>query len=140
MPRSGSHIQEYHKSLLPCGTHQNKLMFFVLFLAVGGTGPTSDTGWGCMLRCGQMIFAQALVCRHLGRGKLSANNNDAERIWACIQPRSTMWAGREGGMFASSTLPTAAQNVYPQCCFWGTEELQEWWVGGDWRRGDWRFP
>lgn len=22
-----------------------------------------------MLRCGQMIFAQALVCRHLGRGE-----------------------------------------------------------------------
>ncbi|OWK05099.1 ATG4B [Cervus elaphus hippelaphus] len=40
------------------------------FPAIGGTGPTSDTGWGCMLRCGQMIFAQALVCRHLGRGRL----------------------------------------------------------------------
>ncbi|XP_063771907.1 cysteine protease ATG4B isoform X4 [Pseudophryne corroboree] len=33
----------------------------------GGTGPTSDTGWGCMLRCGQMIFAQAIICRHMGR-------------------------------------------------------------------------
>ncbi|XP_006005315.1 cysteine protease ATG4B [Latimeria chalumnae] len=37
------------------------------FPPIGGTGPSSDTGWGCMLRCGQMIFAQALVCRHLGR-------------------------------------------------------------------------
>ncbi|XP_018117516.1 cysteine protease ATG4B isoform X1 [Xenopus laevis] len=37
------------------------------FQAIGGTGPTSDTGWGCMLRCGQMIFAQALICRHVGR-------------------------------------------------------------------------
>ncbi|KAG9494340.1 hypothetical protein GDO78_001933 [Eleutherodactylus coqui] len=37
------------------------------FPAIGGTGPTSDTGWGCMLRCGQMIFAQALIYRHIGR-------------------------------------------------------------------------
>ena len=38
---------------------------------LGGTGPVSDTGWGCMLRCGQMILAQALICRHLGRGTCS---------------------------------------------------------------------
>uniref|UniRef100_A0A8C7IFI3 Cysteine protease n=1 Tax=Oncorhynchus kisutch TaxID=8019 RepID=A0A8C7IFI3_ONCKI len=37
------------------------------FPPIGGTGPTSDTGWGCMLRCGQMILGEALVCRHLGR-------------------------------------------------------------------------
>nr|XP_055069842.1 cysteine protease ATG4B isoform X1 [Misgurnus anguillicaudatus] len=37
------------------------------FQPIGGTGPTSDTGWGCMLRCGQMILAEALICRHLGR-------------------------------------------------------------------------
>ncbi|KAI1882714.1 hypothetical protein AGOR_G00237760 [Albula goreensis] len=37
------------------------------FQSIGGTGPSSDTGWGCMLRCGQMILAEALVCSHLGR-------------------------------------------------------------------------
>nr|XP_054771392.1 cysteine protease ATG4B-like isoform X2 [Lytechinus pictus] len=37
------------------------------FSNIGGTGPTTDQGWGCMLRCGQMMLAQALVCKHLGR-------------------------------------------------------------------------
>lgn len=38
------------------------------FPAIGGTGPKSDKHWGCMLRCGQMVMAEALICRHLGRG------------------------------------------------------------------------
>lgn len=41
---------------------------------IGGTGPSSDAGWGCMLRCGQMMLAQALICRHLGRGE----------YWCCV--------------------------------------------------------
>ncbi|RWS07186.1 cysteine peptidase 2 family C54 protein-like protein [Dinothrombium tinctorium] len=37
------------------------------FSAIGGKGPKSDHGWGCMLRCGQMVVAQALILKHLGR-------------------------------------------------------------------------
>lgn len=34
------------------------------------TGLTTDSGWGCMLRTGQCLLANALVHRHLGRGAL----------------------------------------------------------------------
>lgn len=39
------------------------------FVPIGGFGSTftSDKGWGCMLRCGQMVLGQALILLHLGR-------------------------------------------------------------------------
>jgi len=36
------------------------------FVQIGNTNFTSDRGWGCMLRCGQMVIGQALIFLHLG--------------------------------------------------------------------------
>ncbi|XP_034196057.1 autophagy-related 4a isoform X1 [Osmia lignaria lignaria] len=39
------------------------------FVPIGGYTSTftSDKGWGCMLRCGQMVLGHALIILHLGR-------------------------------------------------------------------------
>ncbi|CAI2293656.1 unnamed protein product [Caenorhabditis sp. 36 PRJEB53466] len=37
------------------------------FSPIGGVGPTSDQGWGCMLRCAQMLLGEVLLRRHIER-------------------------------------------------------------------------
>ncbi|CAF4483309.1 unnamed protein product [Rotaria socialis] len=40
------------------------------FAPIGGpSGPTRDTGWGCMMRCGQMMFAEAYLRFFLPAGR-----------------------------------------------------------------------
>lgn len=37
------------------------------FVKIEGSQFTSDCGWGCMLRSGQMLLAQAFIVQYLGR-------------------------------------------------------------------------
>lgn len=55
-------------------SHESKatsaMSFRVRIQNLAQSGFTSDTGFGCMIRSGQCILANALVCLRLGRGAL----------------------------------------------------------------------
>ncbi len=55
------------------------------FNNIGGDGPDSDQGWGCMLRCGQMLLAECLLRLHLERDfKWDALNNGNPFYWKIL--------------------------------------------------------
>ncbi|KAK7091036.1 hypothetical protein V1264_010753 [Littorina saxatilis] len=55
------------------------------FPAIGSSGQTCDTGWGCMLRCGQMMLAQTLVLKHLGKDWRWRSGSGSKNYWRLLR-------------------------------------------------------
>jgi cysteine protease ATG4 len=55
------------------------------FSNIGGDGPDTDQGWGCMLRCGQMLLAECFLRIYLERNfKWDQLNNGNPFYWKIL--------------------------------------------------------
>nr|AWV66719.1 cysteine protease ATG4-like-1 [Brachionus calyciflorus] len=55
------------------------------FSQINGSGPDSDQGWGCMIRCGQMLLAETFIRLYLGRDfKWDSENTGNPFYWKIL--------------------------------------------------------
>ncbi|KAI6222402.1 Cysteine protease [Aphelenchoides fujianensis] len=84
------------------------------FPAIGGDGPTSDKGWGCMLRCGQMLLAHALSIVHLGRSwqwRPGSTDENYRRLLRMFQDKRT-------SLFSLQQIAQMGVNEGRKLCEW----------------------
>ena len=78
------------------------------FAAIAGTSFTSDAGWGCMMRTGQMLLAQALAAHHFGRAWRSVALDVVALAEAAAAAPAAAPAPADGGGEAAAPAPAPA--------------------------------